>query len=90
MLGKEPNVYRKYREKLRSIFEENNQHLSIEMLEEFENYLRDNWSVDDIKLYRYSKADYFNIRNFETGKIKLTSNGVLNDIFEGLPQGIND
>ena len=90
MLQKESDVYSKYREKLRSIFEENNQHLSIEMLEEFENYLRDNWSVDDIKLYRYSKADYFNVRNFETGKIKLTSNGVLNDIFEGLPQGIND
>lgn len=86
----EPEVYKKYRDTLKRIFEINNQHLSIGMLSEFENYLRDNWSIDNIKLYRYSKANYFNIRNFETGKIKLTNNGVLNDVFEGLPQGITD
>jgi hypothetical protein len=41
---------------------------------------------DSFKLYRYMPATYFNIRNIETETIHLSSNGVLNDIYEGLPQ----
>lgn len=35
-------------------------------------------------LYRYSPADYNNIRNLETQKIFLSNVGSMNDIFEGL------
>jgi len=42
--------------------------------------------VDSFKLYRYMPVNYFNIRNFETQKIHLSPNGVLNDIYEGLPE----
>lgn len=90
MFAEELDVYKKYRNKLKSIFDYNNQSISREILDEFENYLRDNWSMDDIKLYRYSSADYYNLRNFEKGKLRLTNNGVLNDVFEGLPQGVDD
>lgn len=88
MFVEESDIYKKYRKKLKSIFDNNNQQVSREMLEEFENYLRDNWSMDNVKIYRYSNADYYNLRNFEKGKIRLTNNGILNDIFEGLPHGI--
>lgn len=37
------------------------------------------------KLYRYIPINYFNIRNLETQKIHLSPNGVLNDVYEGLP-----
>lgn len=40
---------------------------------------------DSFKLYRYTPADYFNIRNIETQTIHLSPNGVMNDIYEGLP-----
>ena len=43
-------------------------------------------SCDSFKLYRYIKADYHNIRNIETQTIHLSDNGVMNDVFEGLPQ----
>lgn len=54
-------------------------------VEEFHYFMRDNWGNESIKLYRYSPADYYNIRNFETGKLRLTNNGVLNDVYEGIP-----
>lgn len=53
--------------------------------DKFKEFMDDRWSTDSIKLYRYSLADYFNIRNFETGKLKLTDTGVLNDVYEGIP-----
>lgn len=81
-------IHEKYRTKLKDIFDSNSNSVSVEMLEEFKKFLRDNLDCDAFKLYRYSPADYFNIRNFETGKIKLTNNGVQNDVFEGVPQGI--
>lgn len=37
------------------------------------------------KLYRYSPPTYYNIRNIETQKIHLSENGIMNDVFEGLP-----
>ena len=38
-------------------------------------------------LYQYRRPDYYSIRNLETQKIHLSSNGSLNDIYEGLPSG---
>lgn len=78
--------YQKYRNRLKEIMDENPEgYVPDEGLEQFTNYMRDRWAEDEIKLYRYSCADYFNIRNFETGKLRLTNNGVLNDIYEGIP-----
>lgn len=35
------------------------------------------------RLFRYSSADYWNIRNLEKQQLKLSESGVMNDIFEG-------
>jgi len=40
-------------------------------------------------LYRYSPANYWNIRNLETKRINLTAINKLNDVFEGLPRDTN-
>lgn len=37
------------------------------------------------KLYRYMPVNYFNIRNIETQTIHLSTNGVMNDVYEGIP-----
>jgi len=58
--------------------------ITAEDIEEFSDFLKTRLNTER-KLYRYSPADYYNIRNFETGKLKLTSNGQLNDVYEGLP-----
>ncbi len=42
--------------------------------------------AESFKLYRYTPADYFNIRNIETQKIHLSPNGVMNDAYEGFPE----
>lgn len=78
--------YEKYREELQKIIDDSPEgYISDNELLRFTEYLNFTWSTADLKLYRYSPADYFNIRNFETGKLKLTNNGVLNDIYEGIP-----
>ncbi len=46
--------------------------------------------LQQFKLYRYMPANYFNIRNFETQTIHLSSNGVMNDVYEGLPNTNQD
>ena len=45
-------------------------------------YLENN---DSFKLYRYMPPEYYNIRNIETQKIHLSNNGVMNDLYDGLP-----
>lgn len=78
--------YEKYREELQKIIEESPEgYIADDELSRFTDYLNDMWSTASLKLYRYSPADYFNIRNFETGKLRLTNNGVLNDVYEGIP-----
>ncbi len=37
------------------------------------------------KLFRYMPSNYYNIRNFEKQIIHLSQNGVLNDVYEGMP-----
>lgn len=44
---------------------------------------------DCFKLYRYVPPTYFNIRNIETQTIHLSSNGNMNDIYEGLPSAVS-
>lgn len=78
------DIYGKLRESLKQLLEYNNHDLSWEVLESFAHELSQA-AAHGIKLYRYSPADYYNIRNFETGRLRLTSNGKLNDIYEGLP-----
>ena len=41
-------------------------------------------------LYRYSPADYDNIRNLEKQRLFLSEEGKMNDVFEGLSCEIND
>ena len=40
---------------------------------------------DAFTLYRYMPANYFNIRNIETQTLHLSTNGVMNDVYEGVP-----
>lgn len=44
---------------------------------------------ESFKLYRYTPASYYNIRNIEKQKIHLSPNGVFNDLYEGLPQSVS-
>lgn len=78
--------YEKYHKELKRIFtEETNGLIGDDDLEQFTHFIHNNWATENIKLYRYSPANFYNIRNFETGKLRLTENGNLNDIYEGLP-----
>lgn len=43
-------------------------------------------NAESFKLYRYMPSQYFNIRNLETQTIHLSPNGIMNDVFEGLPE----
>lgn len=47
-------------------------------------------SCNAFKLYRYMPATYYNIRNFEKGMIHLSPNGVMNDVYEGIPNSQED
>ena len=40
---------------------------------------------DEFTLFRYMPAEYFNIRNIETQTLHLSANGVMNDVYEGVP-----
>ena len=54
-------------------------------LERITKFIKNSLKDNSLKLYRYSKADYDNIRNLETGVLYLTPNGVMNDVFECMP-----
>lgn len=43
-------------------------------------------NAESFKLYRYMPSQYFNIRNLETQTIHLSPNGIMNDVFEELPE----
>ena len=42
-------------------------------------------SCQSFKLFRYMSTSYHNIRNFEKQIIHLSQNGVMNDVYEGIP-----
>lgn len=44
---------------------------------------------ESFKLYRYTPASYYSIRNIEKQQIHLSPNGVFNDLYEGLPQNVS-
>lgn len=71
---------------------EKNYFFDSDLLDFFYNYLFVNGKPNnDLKpLYRYSPADYYNIRSLETKKIHLSEIGRMNDVFEGLSCEIND
>ena len=86
------NIYNMVRERLIDIFEaweectcdddvmDLTKYQLVEMLE-YEK---------EFKLYRYMPPTYFNIRNFETHKVHLSRNGIMNDVYEGLPCSFED
>lgn len=41
--------------------------------------------VKAFKLYRYMPISFYSLRNIETQKLHLSENGLMNDVFEGLP-----
>lgn len=75
------------REELQKLFEEREGGKDVysDELNKFSNELIQ--KINDgmeAKLYRYSKADYNNIRALETSRIYLSEAGKMNDVFEGL------
>ena len=44
---------------------------------------------ESFKLYRYTPASYYNIRNIEKQQIHLSPNGEFNDLYEGLPRNVS-
>lgn len=44
---------------------------------------------ESFKLYRYTPARYYNIRNIEKQQIHLSPNGAFNDLYEGLPRNVS-
>ena len=75
------------REEFQKLFEkyENGEDVYSEELNEFSNKLIDRIKDGEhICLYRYSSADYYNIRTLETDMLYLSEGGKMNDIFEGL------
>lgn len=77
--------YSKYRKELEKIILQGNPTLVFdEELEKFHYFMRDNLHTDTIKLYRYSCTDFYNIRNFERQILRLSPNGSMNDVYEGM------
>jgi len=82
-------MYKNLREKLNEIIDywENKEDGSRdEDVMSFEDDIKE-WldEVPEFKLYRYTSAQYYSLRNFEKQTIHLSPNGVMNDIYEGLP-----
>lgn len=78
-----------FREELGQMLDKNEGYLCDFQLQEFSESLRENREEIPL-LYRYTCADYYNIRNFETGKLFLSNIGYMNDIFEGLADCFDD
>lgn len=80
-------MFEKLRERLKDRFEYWEQEIKDDDVMDFSGYdLREAINNEtEFKLYRYMPPTYFNIRNIETQKIHLSTNGVMNDIYEGLP-----
>lgn len=73
-----------FRDEMETLFSAESEYIYDSELAEFANNIiiknKNNLPI----LYRYSPADYYNIRGIETRKIYLSEVGKMNDIFEGL------
>ena len=79
-------VYKKCQKELYEYFKANKDEKIIisDLLEEYCNFFKK--KKNQLKIYRYSPVDYYNIRNIETNTLFLSEAGKLNDIYEGLPR----
>ena len=80
------SAYNKLREKLQDTFDYWNDDLRNQDVCAFYYNLEDVLKVTThLKLFRYTPATIYNLRNFEKQTIFLSPNGMFNDIYEGLP-----
>lgn len=80
-------MFDELRERLKERFEYWGQDIKDEDVIDFSTYdLYDAiQSTKSFKLFRYMPATYYSIRNFEKQIIHLSQNGVMNDVYEGIP-----
>lgn len=78
--------YEKLREVIREKFEHWGSGIQKDDVEDFvfNDFKETVEKSEHFKLYRYMPVSYYNIRNLETQIIHLSSNGELNDIYEGV------
>lgn len=81
-------IYAAAREKMNEILESSASDEDVEAFSDYFNHFYQE-PKEDFKLYRYVGCDYNSIRNLEKETIYLTTNGVMNDIYEGLPKFTN-
>lgn len=88
----ENTMYKKIRDSLLEKFDYWGEYIVDEDVIDLTRYDLKKWLKEEtsFKLYRYMSPEYFNIRNIETQTIHLSSNGVMNDIFEGFPETIDE
>lgn len=73
-----------FRKKLDMFFDKNDNYIfDFDIAEYSQEYIIEN-KYKLPKLFRYSPADYYNIRTLEMNKLYLSEIGKMNDIFEGL------
>lgn len=80
-------MFNELRERLKERFEYWEQDIRDEDVMDFSTYdLHDTvQNCKSFKLFRYMPATYHSIRNFEKQIIHLSPNGVMNDLYEGIP-----
>lgn len=80
-------MFDELRERLKERFEYWEQNIKDEDVMDFSTYdLHDAiQNSKSFKLFRYMPATYYSIRNFEKQIIHLSQNGVMNDVYEGIP-----
>lgn len=85
-------MYNKFRDILSEKFEYWGEDISDDDVSDLPKYDLKEWLKEEtsFKLYRYMPPEYFNIRNIETQTIHLSPNGVMNDIFEGFPETVDE
>lgn len=79
-----------FREEIISIYDGLKDIVFDEQLKEYSNDCIIKNKNELPSLFRYSDADYYNIRGLETQSLYLSENGTMNDMFEGLTCSIDD
>ena len=80
-------MYDKFRDILKEKFEYWGQDIKDEDVMDCSKYDLYQYiqNCQSFKLFRYMPVTYYSIRNFEKQRIHLSQNGVMNDIYEGIP-----